>query len=40
MTVWSKDQESLDAALPELAQAVEYANVKPTERKLILKEIV
>ena len=39
MTVWGKDQASLDAALPQLAEAVEYAPLKPSERKLILKEI-
>jgi pyrimidine-nucleoside phosphorylase len=40
MTVWGKDQESLEAALPELAQAVEYAASPPAPRKLILKEVI
>ena len=39
MTVWAKDQASLDAALPQLAEAVEYSDAEPAERKLILKEI-
>jgi pyrimidine-nucleoside phosphorylase len=39
MTVWGKDKEALDAALPALAEAVEYTPVAPAERKLILKEI-
>ena len=39
MTVWAKDRPSLDAALPRLAEAVEYAENKPAERTLILKEI-
>jgi pyrimidine-nucleoside phosphorylase len=39
MTVWGKDKESLDAALPQLAGAIEYSSEKPAERKLILKEI-
>jgi hypothetical protein len=39
MTVWGKDEASLEAALPELADAVEYSPVKPATRKMILKEI-
>jgi pyrimidine-nucleoside phosphorylase len=39
MTVWGKDKASLEAALPELADAVEYSPVKPAVRKMILKEI-
>ncbi|MDR0315294.1 MAG: thymidine phosphorylase [Treponema sp.] len=39
MTVWGKDQASLEAALPRLAEAVEYSPAAPAERKLILKEI-
>jgi pyrimidine-nucleoside phosphorylase len=39
MSVWGKDRASLDAALPQLAAAVEYAQDRPAERKLILKEI-
>ena len=39
MTVWGKDKEALEAALPQLADAIEYSPVKPAERKLILKEI-
>jgi pyrimidine-nucleoside phosphorylase len=39
MTVWAKDRPSLDAALPRLAEAVEYAENIPVARALILKEI-
>jgi len=39
MTVWGKDLASSDAALPQLAAAIEYAQDRPPERKLILKEI-
>jgi pyrimidine-nucleoside phosphorylase len=39
MTVWGKDQASLEAALPRLAEAVEYSQTAPAERTLILKEI-
>ncbi len=39
MTVWGKDRESLDAALPRLADAVEYSSEKPAAHPLILKEI-
>jgi hypothetical protein len=39
MMVWGKDAESLNAALPQLAGAIEYSPEKPAERKLILKEI-
>jgi pyrimidine-nucleoside phosphorylase len=39
MTVWGKDQAALDAALPGLAEAVEYSEGPPIPVKLILKEI-
>ncbi|MDR2433287.1 MAG: thymidine phosphorylase [Treponema sp.] len=39
MTVWAKDRPSLDAALPRLAEAVEYAENIPVARALVLKEI-
>jgi pyrimidine-nucleoside phosphorylase len=39
MTVWGKDEASLEAALPRLAEAVEYSESAPAERKLVLKEI-
>jgi pyrimidine-nucleoside phosphorylase len=39
MTVWGKDEASLDAALPQLAAAVEYADAAPAAQTLILKEI-
>jgi pyrimidine-nucleoside phosphorylase len=39
MIVWGKDDASLQAALPRLAEAVEYAPAPPPARELILKEI-
>jgi pyrimidine-nucleoside phosphorylase len=39
MTVWGKDAAALEAALPRLTEAVEYAPDAPAERGLILKEI-
>jgi pyrimidine-nucleoside phosphorylase len=39
MIVWGKDEQSLEAALPDLAAAVEYAPNPPAKRNLILKEI-
>ena len=39
MTVWGKDAASLEAALPRLAEAVEYADTPPVKRALVLKEI-
>jgi pyrimidine-nucleoside phosphorylase len=39
MTVWGKDSGSLEAALPRLAEAVEYSETAPAKRTLILKEI-
>jgi pyrimidine-nucleoside phosphorylase len=39
MTVWGKDEEGLKAALPLLAEAVEYSAAAPPARPLILKEI-
>jgi pyrimidine-nucleoside phosphorylase len=39
MSVWAKDEAALAAALPALAEAVEYSPNPPPPRKLILKEI-
>jgi pyrimidine-nucleoside phosphorylase len=39
MTVWAKDEKSLEAAVPGLVEAVEYTKNPPDQRKLILKEI-
>jgi pyrimidine-nucleoside phosphorylase len=39
MSVWAKDGESLKAALPALAEAVEYSPEPPPLRKMVLKEI-
>jgi pyrimidine-nucleoside phosphorylase len=39
MTVWAKDDAGLKAALPLLAEAVEYSKTAPAPRKLILKEV-
>jgi pyrimidine-nucleoside phosphorylase len=39
MTVWGKDPASLEAALPRLADAVEYSDAAPEARRLVLKEI-
>jgi pyrimidine-nucleoside phosphorylase len=39
MTVWAKDEAGLKAALPRLAEAVEYSKTAPAPRKLVLKEI-
>jgi pyrimidine-nucleoside phosphorylase len=39
MTVWGKDQESLEAAVPALAGAVDYAAAPPSPEKLLMKEI-
>jgi len=39
MTVWAADEAGLNAALPQLAQALEYSGKPPAPRKLILKEI-
>jgi pyrimidine-nucleoside phosphorylase len=39
MTVWAANQEGLEAALPSLAEAVEYSSQAPAPRKLILKEV-
>jgi pyrimidine-nucleoside phosphorylase len=39
MTVWAKDQNSLEAAVPGLMEAVEYSQNPPPARKLILKEM-
>jgi pyrimidine-nucleoside phosphorylase len=39
MTVWGKDRESLEAALPALEGAVEYGTAPPAPEKLVIKEI-
>ena len=40
MTVWAGSEAGLKAALPQLAEAVEYADQPPPPRKMVLKEIV
>jgi pyrimidine-nucleoside phosphorylase len=40
MTVWAGSEAGLKAALPQLAEAVEYSDQAPPKRTLILKEIV
>jgi pyrimidine-nucleoside phosphorylase len=40
MSVWARDEQGLAAALPQLAEAVEYAGRPPAKRNLILKELV
>jgi pyrimidine-nucleoside phosphorylase len=40
MTVWAGSEAGLKAALPRLAEAVEYADQPPPPRKMVLKEIV
>ncbi|MCL2382153.1 MAG: thymidine phosphorylase [Treponema sp.] len=39
MTVWAADEAGINAALPRLAQAVEYSSAPPSPRKLVLKEV-
>ncbi|MDR2135593.1 MAG: thymidine phosphorylase [Treponema sp.] len=39
MTVWGKDRESLEAAIPALEGAAEYAASPPSPEKLVIKEI-
>jgi pyrimidine-nucleoside phosphorylase len=39
MTVWAKDGQSLEAALPLLRDAVSYSDAPPPPRALVLKEI-
>jgi pyrimidine-nucleoside phosphorylase len=39
MTVWAANAEGLEAALPSLAEAVEYSSSAPAPRKLVLKEV-
>jgi pyrimidine-nucleoside phosphorylase len=39
MTAWAADEAGLRGALPQLSDAVVYAETPPPERKLILKEI-
>jgi pyrimidine-nucleoside phosphorylase len=40
MSVWSRDEAGLKAALPRLEGAVEYGEKAPSERRFVLKEIV
>jgi pyrimidine-nucleoside phosphorylase len=40
MTVWARDVEGLRAALPQLAESVEYGDNPSLSRRLLLKEIV
>jgi pyrimidine-nucleoside phosphorylase len=39
MTVWARDRAGLDAALPQLEEAVEYGSAAPAKRTMILKQI-
>jgi pyrimidine-nucleoside phosphorylase len=39
MTVWAADAKGLEAALPSLAEAVEYSDGPPEKRNLIFKEL-
>jgi pyrimidine-nucleoside phosphorylase len=39
MTVWAANAEGLEAALPSLAEAVEYSSSAPAPRTLVLKEV-
>jgi pyrimidine-nucleoside phosphorylase len=39
MTVWGKDRKSLEAAIPTLEGAVEYAPAPPSPGKIVMKEI-
>jgi pyrimidine-nucleoside phosphorylase len=39
MRVWARDEAGLAAALPQLRDAVEYADTAPAPRKLVLKEL-
>ena len=39
MSVWAETKAGLDAALSDLAEAVEYSPAPPPEKKLVLKEI-
>jgi pyrimidine-nucleoside phosphorylase len=39
MTIWATDEASLAAAIPQLEDAVKYAEIPPSPRKLVLKEI-
>ena len=39
MSVWARDEAGMNAALPELEDAVSYSNKAPEPRKLVLKEI-
>ena len=39
MSVWARDEAGMNAALPELEDAISYSNKAPEARKLVLKEI-
>jgi pyrimidine-nucleoside phosphorylase len=39
MMVWAADEAGLNAALPQLEEAVEYSDTIPAKRNLILKEV-
>jgi pyrimidine-nucleoside phosphorylase len=39
MTVWGKDREGLEAAVPLIEQAVEYSAGEPPAEQLVMKEI-
>lgn len=39
MTIWAADEASLAAVIPQLEDAVEYTELPPVPRKLVLKEI-
>jgi pyrimidine-nucleoside phosphorylase len=39
MTLWAADAKGLEAALPSLAEAVEYSEAPPEKRNLIFKEL-
>ncbi|MDR3131359.1 MAG: thymidine phosphorylase [Treponema sp.] len=39
MSLWARDLEGLESALPLLGEAVEYSETAPPPRKLILKEL-
>jgi pyrimidine-nucleoside phosphorylase len=39
MKVWAADEAGLKAALPQLEEALEYSDICPAQRNLILKEV-
>jgi pyrimidine-nucleoside phosphorylase len=39
MTVWARDEGGLNAAMGQLAEAVEYGDAPPQARQLVLKEL-